>query len=348
MITQLPAARATAGRRSTRASSSRARHRRTGLPPVIVTEPVNARTPNDLTVLMELALRGRGHIAIVALPDGNSSDLADALLNALGRPGVERATRRYLSADLVTVTPFLAGDDVRDVLVFEAENLDTNSVEQVLAVSTLCGIRTWLIPGMPIKRSVDEIVRTHAVADLTLNDAVGHWLRRARPQILCDQTVPAAGIGCRIHPSISDCLSNLGAALSLGHLPSAAARLQLSELIRSSELTEQQRLALNVRHGRRTVVPAAAALALAGINGTRQRALTVGSTSVTGDLVRVDHAVHLTGAARTAVAMQRLYARIVGQRTAQPLMTLDGKPMQAHALQAMADSLLRPPATRAG
>lgn len=289
--------------------------------------PVNVVAPttpepdwaHELTVAALTDLR---RIVVHARPGQRrprTADLAADLLDALGRPGVAIAVRKNLSSDLTRVVPFLLTDNVTDFVVLRPEDLGRDACEDVIAVAMLAHLRLWLVLGSEPTGDLADLLAAYSPIRWTTQQATEAWTAGS-PRRQRRGATPRA----------------LGAQLTLNQVSSDEARDRLARLADAVDPASAAQLA--DAHGRDTLRPALQAIAdVPTIDTDRLGRIKVAAVCPRGASLEVGgKAVAVPPAARRALVRQRLHALVVGQRTGDPIFTLDGTAMANSTLASLA------------
>jgi hypothetical protein len=255
------------------------------------------------------------------------SDVGDNVLDMSGRPGTSAVARKALPRDLMHLLPFLVVDDIRDLVIIDADELDRLTIEQLLMIAALADIRLTLVPAGPWDADVRAVL--HSVAPTSsVQEVVADWDRRQghrRDDRCIGRDAQSLGSTCPVHSDVRTCLGrHLAHHLQLGQLSPDAARQLLRQLTSASQLDTQVRHEIMLKHGRVTVVPAVQALRAAGLTATQQVAARLDNVSADARTV-LDHQLVQVAAVRQQV----LHSRVLGQSRLDHLLTLDGTTMRA-------------------
>lgn len=296
-------------------------------PAVIHTTPRSTGTPNDLRHLVAQAVGVPRQVTIIAEPGMTCSDLGDSALDMIGRPGTSAVTRKALPRDLMHLLPFLVVDDVRDLVIIDADELDRLTIEQLLMVTALAGTRLALVPAGRWAADIAQVVQNVAPVS-PIEPLVATWQRRRghrRTGLCLGQDPRRLGDPCPAHYDVRKCLRrHLAEHLQLGRISPNAARKLLQRLSGNPRLEATVRQDIIATHGRVTVVPAVGALRGAGLTPAQQVAVRLDNVARAGHQVLGHKLAHVA-----PVRRQVLHSRVLGLRSHDHFLTLDGTPMRA-------------------
>ncbi|MGZ4501973.1 MAG: hypothetical protein ACXVXD_16205 [Nocardioidaceae bacterium] len=275
--------------------------------PVVVVAPALDREPSTFGErITDLADRPR-YLPVRVRYGKRRPRLADFtadVLDALGRVGTRSAMRKVQPADLPLLAPFLLTDHTDTLVVFDAGWLGVDGIEDLIATAGLADHQLWLVLGEAPSEDLTALLRAHCDPWLTLPQAADRWRQD-----------PVPG---------QDAVSRLRCRLVTGRIGSDEARHGILEAARTAG--PERRWALEDAHTRATVQPAISALQAVGLTDERALAqLRVEQLTPDGAEVRLtDRTIPVPTHLRRALARQRLYATVIGQRPDEQLLTYDG------------------------
>jgi hypothetical protein len=294
--------------------------------PVNVVHPAANPYPDHIHDLATAAHTDPRRITVVVRPGSRRprrSDLGNDILNALGRPGTSLAVRKNLPDNLALLVPFLASDDVTDLLLFEPAWLRPQGCEDLIAIARLASITLWLVLSETPDPDLADLLAAHQQHWWTADQARHH--------------LSAAANGPATPPPTS--AQRLGQQLTFAEFTASDARRVLADRVK--DLDHQAAYQLHDDHGRDTLRLALRALHFMGHDNTATlRRLRVADLAPDGrNLTISGTTVAVPPAYRRALLRQRLHATMLGQHHDDQLLTIDGAPVTWDYLGAVQNTI---------